>query len=204
MNQTINSNFNYTWQLINNISVNIGNLSISMNCSDPLNNYSTSVCAYVQRIETNTIDINNTVNSILNLVQYINGTRWGNLTAWTIYQAILNQSSIISNNYQTIIKGIQGLREFSEELVFLVTDSFNLQQAARKDLDNGDLASAAEKLKEANERLNAAAVRLVEAQNKANEEMAAGEESFGWVIVVMLGVIGAGLLLLYLFSRPRA
>ncbi|MBW2965696.1 hypothetical protein KY342_01175, partial [Candidatus Woesearchaeota archaeon] len=92
MNQSIANQFNYTWTLINNISVSVGNLSISMNCSDPLNNFSTSVCNYVQRIETNTIDINNTVNNVLNIVQYINGTRWGNLTAWDLYQAILNQS----------------------------------------------------------------------------------------------------------------
>jgi len=65
---------------------------------------------------------------------------------------------------------------------------------------NEDVYSVREKVTQSLKRLAA----MSTAQNKANEEMAAGEESFGWVIVVMLGVIGAGLLLLYLFSRPRA
>jgi hypothetical protein len=204
MNQSIANQFNYTWQLIQNISINVSGLNISLNCSDPANNYSTSVCGYVQRIETNIIDINNTVNSVLNLVQYINGTRWGNLTAWDLYQAILNQSIDIDDEIQEILIAISRLHEFQEELVFLVTDAFNLQQSARNDLDNGDLASAASKLKEANDKLNAAAVRLIEVQNQASEQAAADQKSgFSWVLVALGVIITIAALLFYLISRPR-
>jgi len=203
MNQSIANQFNYTWQLIGNISINVGNLSVSLNCSDPSNNYSTSLCAYVQRIETNTITINNTVNNALSLVQYINGTRWGNMTAWTLYQAILNQSNIISNNFQQILTAISRLQEFQEEMVFLVTDAFNLQQSARKDLDNGDLASAAEKLKEANDKLNAAAMGLVTAQNEVSGESGDGS-GFSWVVVALGSIIAIAGLLFYLVSKPKA
>jgi len=202
MNQSITNNFNYTWGLIQNISVSVGNISISMNCSDPLNNYSDSVCAYVQRIETNTIDINNTVNNALNIVQYINGTRWNNLTAWDLYQAILNQSIDIDDEIQEIITAISRLQEFQEELVFLVTDAFGLQESARRDLENGDLSSAATKLREANDKLNAAAIGLIEAQNQAAEQ-AADEEEYKWVIAALLAMISIAGVFVYLFSRPK-
>jgi len=202
MNQSIANQFNYTWQLISNISIDVGNLSVSMNCSDPQNNYSTSVCAYIQRIETNTITINDTVNNVLGLVQYINGTRWGNLTAWDLYQAILNQSTTINSNLQQILNAITRLQEFNEELVFLVTDAFNLQQAAKRDIDNGDLASAATKLKEANDKLNAAAIGLIEAQNQAAEASDDGS-GFTWVLVSLGAIIAIAGLFVYLLARPK-
>jgi hypothetical protein len=202
MNQTIANQFNYTWNLISNISVNVGNLSISLNCSDPLNNFSDSVCAYVQRIETNTININSTVNDILNVVNYINGTRWGNVTAWSLYEAILNISNVVTNNLQEVLTAITRLREFDEELVFLVTDAFGLQQSANRDLDNGDLVSAADKLRDANDRLNEAAMRLVTTQNEVGEQAMDGGSGFGWALVMVgfILVLGLGF---YLFSRPK-
>lgn len=202
MDQSIANQFNYTWQLINNMSVNVGNLSISMNCSDPQNNYSDSVCAYIQRVETNTININTTVIDILDVVKYINGTRWGNITAWDLYSAIQNQSTTISTNFQNILSAINRLQEFDEELVFLVTDAFGLQQSAKRDIDNGDLSAAANKLQEANNQLNAAAVKLIEVQNDTLEQGAAGGSDFTWVLA-FVALIAVGSLSFYMFSRPR-
>ena len=99
MNQSMYNLFNYTWTIINNMSVSVGNISITLNCSDPQNAFDESVCGYVKRIENNTIEINTTVNVILNLVQYINGTRWGNLTAWDIYQKIQPSDLKLGSSY---------------------------------------------------------------------------------------------------------
>jgi hypothetical protein len=203
MNQSITNNFNYTWGLIQNISVSVGALNVTINCSDLTTSTNETICSAIERIDTNVIQINSTINNVLGLVQYINGTRWGNLTAWDLYQAILNQSVDIDDEIQEILTAISRLGEFQEELVFLVTDAFGLQQAARRDLENGDLDSAASKLREANDKLNAAAIGLIEAQNRAAEEMPAGEGGYGWVLGALFAIILIAGLAVYLFSRPK-
>ena len=85
-----------------------------------------------------------------------------------------------------------------EELVFLVTDAFGLQQAARKDVDNGDLGAAATKLREANAKLNEAAERITAIQ----EQEADDGIGFAWVLVFMTMIVGAGLVY-YLVSSPE-
>ena len=78
-----------------------------------------------------------------------------------------------------------------------------MQQAASRDIDNGYLASAATKLKEANDKLNAAAVGLIEAQNQAAEGMTTEQESYGWVLIALGGIVALAGLLVYLFSKTK-
>ncbi|MBW2966602.1 hypothetical protein KY342_05850, partial [Candidatus Woesearchaeota archaeon] len=187
--------------------VSVGALNVTINCSDLTTSTNETICSAIERIDTNVIQINSTVNDVLNLVNYINGTRWGNLTAWDLYQAILNQSIDIDDEIQEILTAISRLGEFQEELVFLVTDAFGLQQSARNDLENGNLASAASKLQQANDKLNEAAMRLIEAENRASQEAATTEQEtsgYGWVIGALFGILIIAGVLIYLFTRPRS
>jgi uncharacterized coiled-coil DUF342 family protein len=204
MNQSIMNQFNYTQQLIQNISINVGNLSVSMNCSSlTVPSTNESICNAIGRIDTNIVSMNTTLNQVLSVVNYINGTRWGNVTAWDIYTAIQNQSTYITNNIQNIVNSLSQLKEFNEELVFLVTDAFGLQQSAKKDLDNGDLTSAADKLREANNKLNEAAMNLINEQATAAKEATTDDGTgFMWVLL-LVGLITIGAMSFYLFSKPK-
>ncbi|MBD3249055.1 hypothetical protein GF336_03345 [Candidatus Woesearchaeota archaeon] len=204
LNQTIIQEFNTTYNTINNISVDLDNLTVSINCSsltiDPTNE---SICDAISRIDNNVIEMNSTLNEVLGTVRYINGTRWGNVTAWDLYEAIQNQSTEVTVNTEEILDAIARLQEFDEELVFLVTDAFGLQQSAKSDINNGDISSAAQKLQKANDRLNQAAMELVEKQNNASEQAQQASGDFAWVIMLGLGMMIVAVVLFYLFSKPR-
>jgi hypothetical protein len=208
-NLSINITINLTGQNISinvtpdltNITIIIDDIIDELNCSM---NWTTepnsSICKRLLRIENNTITINNTINDINSLVYYFNNTVFGNITLQDIYDALSN----ITVDTSELIREIEKIRAFDEELVFLVTDAFGLQQAARADVDNGDLGSAAQKLREANDRLSQATARLMQEQKTASDRIAGGQDSsFGWVLAVVLGIIAAGALFLYLFSKPK-
>jgi hypothetical protein len=208
MNGSIYTWFNYTWSLFKNVTVNIGNISLTMNCSDPLNMYPGSVCEYLQKIENNTITINNTINNVYDIVYYINGTRWGNVTAWDIYNKIVNLTQIVENNYHSIINHLEMIQQFDEELVFLVTDSFGLQQQAKTDVGNGNLVEAATKLKEANDKLSQAALRLVELQNDqtstqvTNQTLTSTTGKDNTLVLILLLMLMCIMIVVYLVVRP--
>jgi len=56
----------------------------------------------------------------------------------------------VNDSVTQVLERVQRLREFDEELVFLVTDSFGLVQEAAGDLDKGDTDSAIAKLQQSN------------------------------------------------------
>ncbi|MCK4589626.1 MAG: hypothetical protein KAT77_04225 [Nanoarchaeota archaeon] len=185
---------------LTSITLILDDILAELNCSM---NWTTepdaSLCKTLSRIENNTVYINNSIEQINNLVNYFNATVFGNVTLQQIFDAIGNTSLDTSD----LLTEISQMREFNEELVFLVTDAFGLQQAAKADLDNGNLGSAAAKLREANAKLNEAAVRLT-AMQEEDAAMEIGEEELGFTwVLILAGAIMLAALGFYLFSRPK-
>jgi hypothetical protein len=198
--------FNSNWSQITNITNIVNNIGDSLNCSNPANQYADNVCAYIQRVENNTINMNNTLNNIYNIVFYINGTRWGNFTAGDIYNSIYNLSVKIDSYYNEIINRITMLQQFDEELVFLVTDSFGLQQTAKTELGNGNLEQAATRLEEANDKLSQAAIRLVTLENDQAKTapvlQSTSQKADNTLLIALLLVLMAIVIAMYFIIRP--
>jgi hypothetical protein len=146
--------------------------------------------------------MNQSITTINDLVNYFNNTVFNGISLTDIYNSLSN----ITVDTTELLDEIQKIREFGEELVFLITDSFGLQQSARTDLSNGDLNSAASKLREANSRLKEVSTRLNELQAEASEEQeetlktAAGDNS--WLAPLFAFFIIAIIVVIYLFSKP--
>lgn len=198
MNQTINNRFdaidaNIT--ILYNLSVDIWN---SLNCTDLLAQDNGSVCNRLARIENYTLNINTTLQDVLNIVMYINGTRWGNWTAQDIMDKLNNITATV--DLTEILAQLQRMQEFDQELVFLVTDAFSLQQQARKAADNGEIEIAAVKLEESKSKLDQATQRLMILNSAFQAEKDMAENRSGWWIWVVLlaGVCGA---FVYLFQK---
>ena len=184
---------------ITNITIILDDIMSELNCSNITGMPDTDVCKRLIRIENNTLTINQTINTINNIVQYFNLTTFGNVTLKQIYEALDNTTV----DFTDILNTIRRMREFDEELVFLVTDSFGLQQEARSDMDNGNIGEAAAKLKEANDRLNEAAVRLMQVQNQDTTETATQETGKTRPIVLtLLLAVMALVVAVYLVARP--
>jgi len=185
---------------LTNISIIIEDIKAELNCSNVTGEPNTSICKRAIRIENNTIIINNTVNTINSLINYFNSTVFGNITLQDIYDSITN----ITVDTSSLLDEIRRVREFDEELVFLVTDAFGMQQAARNDLSNGNVGAAAEKLRQANEKLKLATERLIQTQGDiVREGPVAADSGFQWVIISSLIIIAAGMVFMYLFSKPK-
>jgi hypothetical protein len=186
---------------LTNITIIIDDILAELNCSNVTSEPNGSICKRLIRIENNTILINNTATQIENLINYFNATVFGNITLQDIYDALSNITVDVSD----LLIEIDHMREFDEELVFLVTDAFGLQQAAKQDVDKGDLGSAAAKLREANSRLNEATLRLVEIQRQEEEAQAADVDGgFSWVLFAIIGILAIAAVALYSIRRRNS
>ena len=194
-NITVNVTANLT-----NITLIIDDIMSELNCSNVTGMPETDICVRLIRIQNNTIIINNTINTINDLVNYFNATVFGNVTLKEIYEAISNTTVDTSE----LLKIIRQMKEFDEELVFLVTDSFGLQQQAREELDKGNVGEAATKLREANSRLNEAAVRLMQLQSQEAAGVQESERENSTLIISLLLVAMALVITIYLIARPPA
>jgi DNA repair ATPase RecN len=195
MNQSIHNRFD---SIDGNISVLINTTNFIqdlVNCTNISAQSVNSTCNRLDRIETYSLTINTTVNSILNVVNYINSTRWINYTVQDILDAIDNIS--ISSDFTQVLIEIQRLREFDEELVFLVTDAFNAQQRARDATERGDLNEAMANLNTARTRLDQATERLGILRAETEEEAA---NSSYWIVWLILTVL-IGAVVIFLFQR---
>lgn len=150
--------------ILGNISNLDSDVQALVNCTASPN---APICTKLDNITSITTEINTTLTIVSDVVNYINSTRWGNFTAQDIYDLIDTTRS----NTNTIITKVRQLREFEEEAVFLVTDSFGLQEEAGEQLRQGNTDAAIVSLKEANQKLKEAAVRLEALQSDTQAEL---------------------------------
>ncbi len=134
----------------------------------------------VTEIRTIDLNINTTVTYINATVNYLNSTAVSQVNVTNIINNITNARdtivqnislaiNITMNQTSAILTDIRRLREFDEELVFLVTDSFGLQQQASQEASIGETSAALQSLAEANDKLKDAAQRLAELQRREQE-----------------------------------
>jgi len=186
---------------LTNITIILDDIFAELNCTNitanSTNEPESALCKKAIRIEDNLIVINNTADYINNLVLHFNNTVFGNLTL----QDILDRISNMSVDFGDVLIEIEKLRKFDDELVFLVTDSFGLQQAAKTDVANGDLEAASKKLTDANVKLNQAAARLREHETELKNSTTESVLVVGWwlpiTLITLIVILGA-----YLFTRP--
>jgi len=177
----------------------------------------------VTQINTTVTEIKNTVNNINTTVTYINATVnyintsgvqvdstniINNITDARdkIIQNVSLAINITMNQTSAILNDIRRLREFDEELVFLVTDSFGLQQQATQEASRGETQEALQSLAQANDKLKEAAQRLYELQQQGqnNAEIASPDISVSdsliniLTIIIIIACAGA----YFYFTRP--
>jgi hypothetical protein len=200
MNQTMIQRFD---SIDGNLSI-IYNLSLDIqaliNCTNITAQWQNSTCNRLERVENYVYNLNITVDDILSIVQYINGTRWNNYTAQDIIDAINSISVNATTDLSPVLNELERMREFDEELVFLVTDAFNLQQQARTAANNGELDVAAAKLEESKSKLDLAAQKLLVLNSAFDAERSFAESRSRWWIwvVVLAGICAA---FIYLFQK---
>lgn len=198
INNTVNT-FTGRFDAIDGNITEIDNTLIQIlslvNCSS---NPDSPICLYLNNTNMTLWEMYEVINNTYYIATYINETRWGNYTAQDIIDAINGTGS----DTATILERIERLEEFNQELVFLVTDSFGLQQSAMRDVRNNDLDSASEKLRQANARLDQATTKLIEiTQEKQNSTTIVSYiEDKSWVFpfLIALALIAAGM---FLFSK---
>ncbi|PIN73879.1 hypothetical protein COV20_02065 [Candidatus Woesearchaeota archaeon CG10_big_fil_rev_8_21_14_0_10_45_16] len=135
---------------------NIGTTSFNLGVQTSI----VAVQSLLSTINETSFFINTTSNTLENIIRYVNETRWNQTTAQDIIDAIISNTSSITTNNSEIMTQLERMREFDEELVFLVTDSFGLQEQAREQARAGDRDGALDSLRQANEKLREAADRL--------------------------------------------
>ncbi|MFQ5474541.1 MAG: hypothetical protein ACE5DM_01765, partial [Candidatus Nanoarchaeia archaeon] len=203
MNQTMVNEFNALNISIETLLNFSANIELILNCSNPegISPNITNICYRINNLQQNLSNMQTNITDILNLVMFINGTRWGNYSSIDIINAINNVSSDSTN----VLNELYRMREFEEELVFLVTDSIVLQRDARVAVNQGDLPAAAMKLTEANVKLKEATNRLSEIRVENPQEAVTSipdKISVGWwiptLLIILIVVLG-----MYLFSRPK-
>lgn len=186
---------------LTNITIIVNDIKRELNCSINMTTEpEESICKRLIRIENTAIFINSTTEEINDLIDYFNITVFGNVTLQQLYDAITN----ITLDTSELLTEIRRMKEFDEELVFLVTDSFGLQQSAINELDNGNIEQAAGKLKEANDRLNKAAYRLIQIQEQEVEAIKRKpeKEEGSTLIIALLLVLVCMIVVIYLISKP--
>lgn len=149
----INRTVNFINETVSRINTTVTEINATINT---FNQVLSTINATVTRLNTTVTEINNTVNTLNSTLTSINNTLNESTTR------ILDQ---LNENTSLILTKVRLLREFEEEAVFLVTDSFGLQEQARQQLGDGKTKEALESLNEANEKLKEAAERLSVAQN---------------------------------------
>jgi hypothetical protein len=170
---------------LSNITIQLTDVKSLINCT-AANMSNDTLCNRLDRIENNTIIMNNTVNNMLNLTTYFNNTIFGNLT----FQDVLDAMNNVTTDTSEVVDALQEMREFDEELVFLVTDAFGQQQQARVDFLQGDVESASTKLNDANAQLVRAASMLAEQRSVLESQTPFGSSSdnaWGWIALVLIG-----------------
>lgn len=175
------------------IAATVDYISEQTNCSGTPTDG--SICAYLQ--DLNGSSASSQVSEVLAIVQYINSTRWGNQTANTLYNEIVDQGDRIINQLDTditqVIEEITLNRNFMEEIPFLVVDSFNDAKQdvsdARQSLASGDVQGSQEKVSEAVKKIDEGnkqlqlAIKKLESQTPAPvEETSAVKRLLGWVV----------------------
>jgi hypothetical protein len=189
-NLTVNVTANLT-----NITNQINDIIGELDCSN-VTNSSLELCNRAERIENNTIVLNNSINNINTLLQSFNTTVFGNITLQDIIDAMQN----VSVDTTTLLNEIESIREFDEELIFLITDSFNLQQQAANDFLQGDANSAAAKLRAANSRLDQAMQRLVEQRQETEAQLPSTPTGMpAWMFIALALIVG--LVVVYMWRR---
>ncbi|MBI4450848.1 hypothetical protein HY642_02650 [Candidatus Woesearchaeota archaeon] len=155
--------------------------------------------------------INVTIKDIKEIVTYINSTQFSNVTTSMIFDRVSNLTLGIDTQLTNITTQILGLRDFDEELVFLVTDSFNSQQAARDELQKGNLATGITEMQQSQNKLTQAVDRLATLQKREEEAAKVswirvgldGAEKFArnytYVLLLLIGIA-----LIALNSRRKA
>ncbi len=91
------------------------------------------------------------------------------------------------------------LREFDEELVFLVTDSFNANTQARSAFASGDISSALVNLENAKIRLDQANGRLDVLKEASAAVLAEERSSMWWIWLILVSLMIAATI--YLFQK---
>ena len=181
---------------LTNVMLIIEDIRAELNCTNVTGEPNASICKRLIRIENNTQIINSTVIDINNLINYFNNTVFGNITLQQIYDQISN----ITVDTSELLAEIRKIREFDEELVFLVTDAFGMANEARTAAANGNLSDAAEKLRLANARLNEATIKLAQSRGDAEKELYEGDLPLPTVMWI-LGIILVALVTVYLFQK---
>ena len=138
---------------------------------DTINSTLNTVSGDVTTIITNVGEINTTTQTSLNIVQYINETRWGNITAQMLYDQLgLLDTDSISTQLTQLSTDLRQLEEFEEESIYLITDSITEGQNAYKEaltaIDNGDAEEAILKLQDSIDKLSLAEKQIIEVKSK--------------------------------------
>ncbi|MBI4450849.1 hypothetical protein HY642_02655 [Candidatus Woesearchaeota archaeon] len=170
-----------------------------------------STCFFLNLTQFIIVSINSTVVNMSKLLQFINNTQFGNISTTVLFNLIVNRSNDIDTRLNNITQQLLFLRQFDEELIFLVTDASNSQQSARQELDQNNLPASVDRLKQAQDRLNQAAERLSRLQVSQTEK-----SSPQTIIVetptkqvpskdyVFLLLLLAGIVLLVVYFRRRS
>ena len=161
----IDSSLSTITSTVNTINSNTLDIIDLLDCD---NSTSNSVCDKLDDITAIVADANSTVYDAYSVVSYINVTRWGTLTANDLYTAVNSAISQLNANTTEILKRIRLHKEFSEELVFLITDSVNSQVMASNAIKSKDLQTAVVHLESAQKSLNEVNTLLL--QQKATAE----------------------------------
>lgn len=195
MNVTLESVYTNTIETIKLLDCT--NSSTDTVC-DKLNNITNIVAA----IDTN-ITINGNIDELLNITRYINETRWGNYTAADLVSNVtVDLSSLISQlniNTTEILKRVRLSKEFSEELVFLITDSVNSQISAKEAISNNDFTTAVQSLQKAQSNLEQANTLLLQEK----EDLLAVPQTNWVLLITIVGIVAAICLLGLVYYRLR-
>jgi archaellum component FlaC len=193
MNTTVNNIYSDTTTIKNMLNCTVD----AMLCTK-LDNITNIVAA----IDTN-ITINGNIDELLNIARYINETRWGNYTAADLVSNMtVDLSSLISQlniNTTEILKRVRLSKEFSEELVFLITDSVNSQISAKEAISNNDFTTAVQSLQKAQGNLEQANTLLLQEK----EDLLAAPQTNWVLLVAIVGIVAAICLLGLFYYRLR-
>lgn len=159
-----------------------------LDCS---NSTSNTVCDKMNNITSLIVALDINATEIIGILDYINQTRWNNLTINDIYDHIDDAITGLSFNTTEILSHLDLDREFSEEAIFMITDSVSSQLKARAAFDSGDMDATITELRNAEEKLNSATKILSadiskSAEDDVNYVLAA-------IVAVLIGLLATGI-----------
>lgn len=173
INSTLTSMNTTTYNYLTGINATTYNYLTGINATiiSQFNNTQTNISSILNYLNNINVSSANYTTQFNNLQANFT-TAFGNLTTLLSYSS--NISTIVTNINTTIwthfndmntsqtylITQMEQMRQFDEELVFLVTDSVGLTQQAIQSYNGGDLQGSLQKLEEANVDLQQASTRL--------------------------------------------